>query len=117
MTMRRSDVPPPRPEDADSWGEFNARLEQELAGRCDPLAPLWWSLAGVLFATGLIFNLYATQERSWAAWVCMLAAFGVVVVMAVRALDRADRNRARAAELARLQEAWSDRLDRHSPAR
>jgi hypothetical protein len=117
MTMRRSAVPPDRPEDAGSWGEFHARLEQEQerASRGNPLTPLWWALAGLLFGAGLICNAYAYQGGHWELWLCMLASLGVVGVMAARAVDRADRNRARQAELAELQDAWHDHVERRSP--
>jgi hypothetical protein len=115
MTMGRSAVPAPRPEDADSWGEFHARLEIEAAGRVDPLRAVWWTIAGLLFATALISCAYAFQDHHWWLWLCVLAPLGIVGVMASRAVDRADRARARAAELGRLQDAWLDHLHRHSP--
>jgi hypothetical protein len=45
----------------------------------------------------------------------MLVPLGVVGVMAARAVERADRRRARAAELARMHDAWLDHLQRGSP--
>ena len=106
--MRRSAVPPPRPEDADSWGEFNARVEMELAAQGDRMAPVWWAVAGLLFAVGLISNAYAFQGRHWWLWLCMFASLGIVLMMAFRAVDRADRNRTRAMELTNLQDAWQE---------
>lgn len=113
--MGHSAAPPPRPEDADSWGEFHARLETELARRPDRFRPLWWAVAGLLFATGLICNAYAYQGGHWPLWVCMIAALGIVLAMAFRAVDRADRDRSRAAELADLQDAWREHLEHGSP--
>jgi hypothetical protein len=114
MTMGRSAMPP-RPEEADSWGEFHARLEAELAGRRSPWTPLWWVLAGLLFGAGLICNAYAYQGRGWVLWAGMLASLSIVGVMAARAVDRADRDRTRAAELADLQDAWRQHLGYGSP--
>ena len=107
------------PERADSWGDFNARLEFELAGQdhAHRLTPLWWSLGGLLFGVALISSAYALTEHHWWLWLCMLAALAACLTMAVRAVDRADRERSRRAELARLQEAWQDHLDRGSSAR
>jgi hypothetical protein len=114
MAMGRS-VPPP--EEADSWGEFHARLEFEAADPGSPLIPLWWIIAGVLFAVALISSAYALQGGRWWLWLCMLAPLGLLGVMATRAVERADRRRARAAELGRLYDAWADHVERHSPMR
>jgi hypothetical protein len=112
MAMGREFLPP---EQADSWGEFHARIEFEEANSDQPLLPLWWSVAGLLFGIGLVFCAYAMQGGHWWLWLCTLAPLGVVGVMAMRAVDRADRARARAAELARLHDAWLDHLERRSP--
>src|ERR1700758_4563789 len=112
MAMSRS-VPPP--EDADSWGEFNARLEFEAAALGDPQMPLWWSVGGLLFGVALICCAYAFQGGHWWLWLCMLAPLGVSGVLATRAVERADRQRAHAAEVARLRDAWLDHLERGSP--
>jgi hypothetical protein len=105
------------PERADSWGEFHARLEFELAEQehAHRLTPLWWSAGGLLFGVALVSSAYAFTDHHWWLWLCMLAALAADVAMAVRAVDRADQERARRAELARLQEAWQDHLDRGSP--
>lgn len=110
MNMGRSTPLPP--EEADSWGEFHARLEIEAAGlgSGSPLTPLWWAIGGALFGTALICSAYATKDGWW-LWLCTLASLGVVGVMAARAVDRADRERARAAQIARLQDAWLDHLE------
>jgi hypothetical protein len=108
IIVGRSADPPPRPEDADSWGEFNARLEMELDRQGNRMTPVWWALAGVLFAAGLISNAYAYQGGHWWLWLCMLASLGIVLMMAFRAVDRADRNRDRERELASLQDAWQE---------
>jgi hypothetical protein len=105
------------PEQADSWGEFNARLERELEGQRDVLAPLWSAVAGLLFGMTLICSAYAFTDRHWWLWVSWLASFAVVLTMATRAVRRADSRRARAIELARLRDAWQDHLDRESPTR
>jgi hypothetical protein len=109
MAMGRS-VPPP--EEADSWGEFNARLEFEAADQGSLLIPLWWIIGGALFAITLICCVYAVQPGHWWLWPCMLASLGVLGVLAVRALERADRRREREAELIRLREAWLDHVGR-----
>ena len=117
--MGRSAVPLPRPEEADSWGEFHARLEMEMerASRGNPLTPLWWALGGVLFGVGLISNAYAYQGGHWVLWLCMLGSLGLVFVMAVRAAERADKARARQAELSQLRDAWYEHLQRSPPGR
>lgn len=107
--MGRDSLPP---EQADSWGEFHARLEFAAADPGSRLTPAWWSIAGLLFAAALISCAYATQGRHWWLWLCMLASLGVPGVMAVRAAERADRERARAAELRRLRDAWLAHLER-----
>lgn len=105
------------PERADSWGEFHARLEIELARQDegDWLTPLWWSMGGLLFALALVSCAYAFQGGHWWLWLCMVAALAADLAMAIRALDRTEREHARRAELARMQEIWQDHLDRESP--
>jgi peptidoglycan/LPS O-acetylase OafA/YrhL len=110
--MRRENLPP---EEADSWGEFNARIAYEATARgSSPWTPLWWSLSGVLFSVALICSAYAFQGGHWWLWLAMLAALAVVGVMAARAVERADRDRARAAELDRLESAWLDHLEQQA---
>jgi hypothetical protein len=105
------------PEQADSWGEFHARLELEYAAAGNSSAGLWWALAGLLFGVGLVSSAYALSEHHWWLWLAMLTPLAIVGVMAVRALDRADRARERAVELHRLEDAWLDHLERHSPTK
>jgi hypothetical protein len=105
------------PEQADSWGEFHARLELEAAAMGPWTTPLWWCLAAVLFVAGLISCDYALQDRRWWLWVVMLAALAIDGVMAARAVDRADKRRARAMELHRLHDAWLEHLERCSRTR
>jgi hypothetical protein len=105
------------PEQADSWGEFHARLELERDSRVNLLVPLWWAVGGALFGATLICSAYATAYGHWWLWLGFLASFGVVLIMASRAVRRADGMRARDLELARLQEAWQDHLDRGSAPR
>jgi hypothetical protein len=112
MTMGRS-VPPP--EDADSWGEYRARLELERASGQSLWIPVWWSIAGMLFATALLTCAYAIRDDRWWLWLVMLASLGFVGVLAVRGAERADRERARAAELAELEDAWRDHLGTRPP--
>jgi hypothetical protein len=105
------------PEQAESWGEFNARLELELEGQRDLLTPVWSAVAGLLFGMTLIGCAYAFTDRHWWLWVGWLALLAVVLAMAARGVRRADSRRARAIELARLRDAWQDHLDRESPTR
>ncbi|SRR6266700_1683575 len=115
MSMGRSVHPP---EEADSWGEFHARLEFEAADLGHPLIPMVRSIAGLLFGVALICCAYASEGGGrWWLWLCMLAALGALGVMATRALERADRERARAVELGRLHDAWLDHLERNSHRR
>jgi hypothetical protein len=112
---RRARVLPP--EEADSWGEFHARLELEAAWAGPWTTPLWWSLAAVLFVVSLISCAYALQYRHWWLWVTMLASLAIDGVMAARAVDRADKRRARAMQLLELHDAWLAHVDRCSRKR
>jgi hypothetical protein len=115
MAVGRDFLPP---EDADSWSEYHARLELEAAaGGASWLRPLCWAIAGALFSVGLICCAYGFQDHSLWLWLCMFASFGVLGVMAARAVDRVDREKARAVELLRLRDAWDEHLERHSPTR
>jgi hypothetical protein len=114
IAMGRKVLPP---EQADSWGEYHARIEMETDARIDPWRPFWWSLGGLLFGAALIFCLYAVQDHHWWFWLAMCTALAITGVMATRAVDRADRDRDRAAQLAQLEAAWLEHLDRRSPAR
>jgi hypothetical protein len=114
MAVGRELLPP---EQADSWGEFHARLEIEAAAPGSPLIPLWSGAAGLLFGVSLICAAYALTDGRWWQWVGTLALLGALGVLAVRAVDRADRQRARAAELARLNDAWLDHLERSTRPR
>ena len=110
--MGRS-VPPP--EDAETWGEFRARVERERDASHSAWTPVWWAIAGMLFATALLCCAYATRGGHWWLWLFMVAALGFVGVLAARAVDNADRNRLRAAELAQLEDAWLDHRGERSP--
>jgi hypothetical protein len=105
------------PEEADSWGEFHARLELEADAAGPWTTPLCWGLATLLFVSALICCAYALQGRRWWLWVAMLAALAIDGFMAARAVDRADKRRARVMELQRLHEAWLEHLDRCSRSR
>jgi hypothetical protein len=105
----------PPPEEADSWGEFHARLEIEAASLGGPLALLWWAVGALLFSVTLFSCYYAVQEKQLWLWLCMLASLGALGVMAARAVEHADRRRARAIQLRELQDAWRDHIDRRSP--
>ena len=112
MAMGRDFLPP---EDADSWGEFRARLEFELAGQGSWLTPLWGVVAALLFVVALLSTGYAMQyHRPW-LWLPALGSLGVLGVMAVRGVERADRRRAREAELGLFEDAWHEHLARVSP--
>jgi len=112
MTMGRSG---PLPEDADSWGEYRARLELERATGQSLWTPVWWAIAGLLFAAALLSCAYAVQDHRWWLWLIMLASLGFVLALAVRGADHADQERSRAAELAKLEDAWQDHLETRSP--
>jgi hypothetical protein len=104
-----------RPEDADSWGEFRARLEFELAEGGSWLTPLWGVVAAMLFVAALLSVGYAMQEHWPLMWLSTLASVSVLGVMSFRAVERADQRRARAAELSLLEEAWHEHLAQVSP--
>jgi hypothetical protein len=112
MAMGRQFLPP---EEADSWGEFHARLEFESANADVPPTARWWAGFGSLFGVMLFTCVDAIADRHWWLWLGWLALLGVLLVMAGRAVARADRRQARAAELGRLYDAWTDHLERHSP--
>jgi hypothetical protein len=108
--MGRSAAALPRPEDADSWGEFNARLERETDSLKSPLTVWWWTAAVALFGTGLMSGGYALTDGGWWLFPCALAPLLAAGLMSVREVDRATRARVRAAELDRLRTAWLDHL-------
>lgn len=110
--MRR---PAPPPEEADSWGEYRARLEFERATGQSLWIPAWWAIAGLLFVSALLSCGYALSDGHWWLWLIGLPALGFMGMLAVRGADRADRNRMRAAELARLEDAWLGHLGKRSP--
>lgn len=112
MIMGRS-APPP--EDADSWGEFRARLEIERAAGSSAWTPVWWAIAGLLFASALLCCGYAASGGPWWLWLLMLVSLGFLGVLAVQGAERADRNRVRAAELLKLEDAWLEHLEKNSP--
>ena len=103
------------PEQADSWGEFHARIEREstAAGSCP--SGLWWGVAGLLFGVALVVSTYALKGGHWWLWLAMLTPLAIVGVMAARAVDRMDRAHARAIELNRLESAWLAHMERGSP--
>jgi fatty acid desaturase len=97
-----------RPEDADSWGEFHARLEAEMADPGGQLMPLWWTVGVLAFVTGLMSWGYAFEPGDWWLWPCGLAALAVAGTLAARAITRAERRRDRMAELNQMWDAWLD---------
>jgi hypothetical protein len=111
MAMGR-DIPPP--ELADSWGEFRARLDMEAAALESPWTPLWWTIGAILFGTGMICCTFAVQSKDWLLWAGVLAPLAAAGLLAVRAVDHADRIAARRAELSRLEDAWQEHLARHA---
>lgn len=102
----------PLPEDADSWGEYRARLEWEAAHGGGLQSAAWRSVAALLFVAGLLFIGYALTDSRWWMWLCSLAAFAVFFAMAARAKSNLDREGQRAAQLARLDGEWLAHLDR-----
>ena len=108
MAMGREFLPP---EEADSWGEFHARLEFEAAipVRCCRVV----DAGGLLFGVGLVCCAFALQGGRWWMWLCMLVPLGVVGVMAARAVERADRRRGQPSWP--MHDAWLDHLERARP--
>jgi hypothetical protein len=100
------------PEQADSWGEYRARLEMENQARVNPWRPLWWGLDGL---SAFFLCVYAVQDHDWWLWLALCTVLAINGVIALRAMDRADKDRARAADLAQLETAWLSHLDRRSP--
>lgn len=106
----------PLPEEADSWGEFHARLEMERMQ--EQGLPVVWQIAAALsFIVGLVCIAYALQGgRTW-LWPCALAALAVPGVMAARALTKLEEAGERAGQLDLMERAWEEHLERHSPSR
>jgi hypothetical protein len=100
------------PEEADSWGEYRARLETEAGARVNPWRPLWWGLDGL---SAFFLCIYAVQDHYWWLWLALCTLLAINGSIALRAMDRADRKRARATELSQLETAWLSHLDRRSP--
>ena len=94
-----------RPEDADSWGEFNARFEQEMASRRPRVPPRLLAIGGFFYTMSVLSLGYG----HWWLAPCLLVTVAVVVLLA-RAVTRADQLRARESELARLRDTWLNRL-------
>jgi hypothetical protein len=111
MAVGREFLPP---EDADSWGEFHARLEFELADQGSWLTPAWGVAAALLFVAALLSWGYAMQYHYPWLWLTGFGALSVLGVMAVRAVNRADQRAARAVELGLLEDAWQEHLARVS---
>jgi hypothetical protein len=105
----------PPPEQADSWGEFHARIERERAALDGNWSALWRSVAAVVFVAGLLCCAYASQGRDWWLWIPMFVALSTVGMMASRALSNAERHGNRAAQLDRMEQEWQAHLERHSP--
>jgi hypothetical protein len=110
MTVGRSPVPPrqQRPEDANSWGEFNACLERESADWGSPLILLWWLVGVLCFVTALLSLGYALSSPHVLWWLWLYAAISLATdgVLASRGVQRADQARTRRAELVELRDAW-----------
>ena len=107
----------PPPESADSWGEFHALIDLEREARENAGSALWQIIAALLFVTGLVFLAYALQGgRPW-LFLCALPPLAVVGVMASRALEHAERDAERAAQLDLLERAWQAHLERGSSPR
>jgi TRAP-type C4-dicarboxylate transport system permease large subunit len=112
MAMGREGLPP---EDADTYDEFRARLEQVEAGRPKRgVSPLWSAAVGLLIPAGIIFGLKGSVSVPFKVGVVVL--FAVIVVLAMRTFRRTERQQSRAIELERLQNAWQDTLGRRSPS-
>jgi hypothetical protein len=102
-------------EQAGSWEEFQAAREREMSVEGHRLELLWIA-GGLLFGAGLLASALAIQEHHWWLWLMMLVPLTIDVFLAIRALDRVDRERARTGELERLEDAWLAHLNRRSPA-
>jgi len=72
-------------------------------------------VAAALFVVALLSTGYAMQYHRPLLWLCALASLSALGVMALRAVERADRRRARAAELSLFEDAWQEHLARVSP--
>jgi hypothetical protein len=106
----------PPPEDADSWGEYRARLEWEEAEQPGLLSVACRVAAALLFVIGLLSGGYALTYHHWWMWLCSVAAFAVLFKMATRAKANLDREGERAAQLEMLDRMWQARVERRSPS-
>lgn len=112
MAMGREGMPP---EDADTYDEFRARLQQEEAARPKrAVSPLWSGVVGLLIPASIIFQLKGSASVPLKVGVVVV--FAAFVVLAMRSFRRTERQQARAIELERLQNAWQDLLGRRSPS-
>jgi hypothetical protein len=95
----------PRPEDAGSWGEFNARYELELSRRETRLPPRLLAIGGLFDATIVIIF----GSGHW--WLLpALGVTGVIFALLGRTALREGQTRARDAELSQLRDAWLEHL-------
>jgi hypothetical protein len=90
MAMGREvDVQPPA--QADPQNDSLALAERSNAVRTGGRNKLWWNVAWLLFFSSFFFCYYAIEDRNAWLWVGMLTALGADLVIAMRALGRADR--------------------------
>ncbi len=103
------------PEDADTYEEFRARLNQEEAAAPKrAISPLWSGLVGLLIPADIIFGL--TGAVSLALKLGVAAVLAAILVLAMRTYRRTERQQARSIELDRLQNAWQESLGQRSPS-
>lgn len=101
-TVMGRELPPPG--QAASREGFHALAEPERPGQRSPWLPFWWTVAALLFVTGLIFCAYAFEDHRMWLWLGAITAFAIVGMMTMRAMTDADR------ELFRR--AWQEYLER-----
>jgi TRAP-type C4-dicarboxylate transport system permease large subunit len=112
MAMGREGLPP---EDADTYEEFRARLEQEEAAAPKrAISPLWSGLVGLLIPADIIFGLKGAVSLPLKLGVAVVLV--AILVMAMRTFRRTERQQARVIELDRLRNAWQESLGQRSPS-
>jgi hypothetical protein len=79
------------PVQADTRSDSLTLPERSNAVRAGGRNKLWWNVAWLLFFSSFFFCDYAVEDRNLWLWAGMLSALGADLVIAMRALGRADR--------------------------
>ena len=75
-TVMGRELPPPG--QAASREGFHALAGPGRPGQRSPWLPFWWTVATLLFVTGLIFCAYAFEDHRMWLWLGAITAFAIV---------------------------------------